>query len=215
MATTKWGRKETMIWPPHSPIYTYGAVFIAVVLTGLLHLLPVQLWQRLVTAFLYADLYPIEHRRSNRSGPPEQLSDAHGGRSRNSTASGDERRRDRRHNAGTGRQTHSTCALAVRLAERLCSALPRTGAELYRRVLECLPQKCDLRWRWSFRHLRAPALFRSRITDHPAPIFYRQGRTTAATTEIRTTTERSRDDDAERIQPQGRWRWHRHQDRRG
>jgi hypothetical protein len=35
MATTKWGRKETMIWPPHSPIYTYGAVFMAVVLTGL------------------------------------------------------------------------------------------------------------------------------------------------------------------------------------
>src|SRR5208283_2728662 len=35
MATTKWGRKETMIWPPHSAIYTYGAVFTAVVLTGL------------------------------------------------------------------------------------------------------------------------------------------------------------------------------------
>ena len=35
MATTKWGRKETMIWPPHSPIYTYGAVFMAVILTGL------------------------------------------------------------------------------------------------------------------------------------------------------------------------------------
>ena len=31
---TKWGRKETIIWPPHSPIYTYGAVFIAVILTG-------------------------------------------------------------------------------------------------------------------------------------------------------------------------------------
>src|ERR1700676_952371 len=35
MATTKWGRKETMIWPPHSPIFTYGAVFMACVLTGL------------------------------------------------------------------------------------------------------------------------------------------------------------------------------------
>ena len=34
MAMTKWGRKETVIWPPHSPIYTCGAVFIAVVLTG-------------------------------------------------------------------------------------------------------------------------------------------------------------------------------------
>src|SRR5271169_4331631 len=35
MAMTKWGRKESIIWPPHSPIYTYGAVFIALVLTGL------------------------------------------------------------------------------------------------------------------------------------------------------------------------------------
>lgn len=32
----KWGRKETIIWPPHSPIYTYGAIFIAVILTGFL-----------------------------------------------------------------------------------------------------------------------------------------------------------------------------------
>ena len=34
MATTQWGRKETIIFPPHSPIYTYGAVFLAFVLTG-------------------------------------------------------------------------------------------------------------------------------------------------------------------------------------
>jgi hypothetical protein len=35
MAITKWGRKESIIWPPHSPIYTYGAVFVAITLTGL------------------------------------------------------------------------------------------------------------------------------------------------------------------------------------
>src|ERR1700733_9244469 len=35
MAMTKWGRKETIIWPPHGPIHTCGAVFVAVVLTGL------------------------------------------------------------------------------------------------------------------------------------------------------------------------------------
>jgi len=35
MASTKWGRKETTIWPPHSPIYTYGALFLATVLTAL------------------------------------------------------------------------------------------------------------------------------------------------------------------------------------
>jgi type IV secretory pathway TraG/TraD family ATPase VirD4 len=31
---TQWGRKETVIWPPHSPIYTYGAVFLTLILTG-------------------------------------------------------------------------------------------------------------------------------------------------------------------------------------
>jgi type IV secretory pathway TraG/TraD family ATPase VirD4 len=35
MATAQWGRKETIIFPPHSPIYTYGAVFLAVIATGL------------------------------------------------------------------------------------------------------------------------------------------------------------------------------------
>ena len=32
--TSQWGRKESVIWPPHSPIYTYGALFLAVILTG-------------------------------------------------------------------------------------------------------------------------------------------------------------------------------------
>ena len=34
MATIQWGRKETIIFPPHNPIYSYGAVFLALVLTG-------------------------------------------------------------------------------------------------------------------------------------------------------------------------------------
>jgi type IV secretory pathway TraG/TraD family ATPase VirD4 len=34
MASQQWGRKETIIFPPHSPIYTYGAIFLALVLTG-------------------------------------------------------------------------------------------------------------------------------------------------------------------------------------
>jgi type IV secretory pathway TraG/TraD family ATPase VirD4 len=35
VTTAQWGRKETIIFPPHSPIYTYGAVFLAVIATGL------------------------------------------------------------------------------------------------------------------------------------------------------------------------------------
>src|SRR5579862_4567629 len=32
---THWGRKETIIFPPHSPLYSYGAIFVSVMLTGL------------------------------------------------------------------------------------------------------------------------------------------------------------------------------------
>ena len=35
MPKTTWGRKETIIWPRHMPVYTYSAVFAAVVLTGM------------------------------------------------------------------------------------------------------------------------------------------------------------------------------------
>jgi hypothetical protein len=31
MAKTNWGRKETIIWPRHVPIYAYGTIFLAVV----------------------------------------------------------------------------------------------------------------------------------------------------------------------------------------
>jgi hypothetical protein len=34
MASQQWGRKETVIFPPHSAIYTYGAVFLAFVMAG-------------------------------------------------------------------------------------------------------------------------------------------------------------------------------------
>lgn len=34
--TTRWGRKETVIWPPRKPIHTWGAAFLALVLTGIL-----------------------------------------------------------------------------------------------------------------------------------------------------------------------------------
>lgn len=32
---TQWGRKETVIWPRHAPIYTYGAMFLTLVFTGM------------------------------------------------------------------------------------------------------------------------------------------------------------------------------------
>ena len=35
MAKTTWGRKETIVWPQYRLIYTYGAVFAAILLTAL------------------------------------------------------------------------------------------------------------------------------------------------------------------------------------
>ena len=34
MAEVIWGRKETIIWPPHKPIYTLGALFLGLIATG-------------------------------------------------------------------------------------------------------------------------------------------------------------------------------------
>src|SRR5579875_1644716 len=33
MPKTAWGRKETLIWPRHAPVYTYGVAFAVAVLT--------------------------------------------------------------------------------------------------------------------------------------------------------------------------------------
>jgi len=34
MNTTQWGRKETIVRPPHAPVYSFAAAFAAVILTG-------------------------------------------------------------------------------------------------------------------------------------------------------------------------------------
>ena len=34
MAEITWGRKETIVWPPHKPIYTLGALFLGLIATG-------------------------------------------------------------------------------------------------------------------------------------------------------------------------------------
>ena len=34
MTATQWGRKETIVRPPHAPVYSFGAAFVGLVLTG-------------------------------------------------------------------------------------------------------------------------------------------------------------------------------------
>ncbi len=56
MAKTTWGRKETIIWPQHRPIYTYGAIFIAVFLTAVFLYRSSSVHRYAVAAILYAGL---------------------------------------------------------------------------------------------------------------------------------------------------------------
>ncbi|HVJ07870.1 MAG TPA: type IV secretion system DNA-binding domain-containing protein [Acidisarcina sp.] len=60
MPKTIWGRKETIIWPQNKPIYTYTAIFVAVVLTVLL----VFGWLRFFSAPLQWFYMPVYARTS-------------------------------------------------------------------------------------------------------------------------------------------------------
>ena len=71
MAMTKWGRKESIIWPPHSPIYTYGAVFMALVLTGFFLYCRFTFGNSPLQRFYTPTYIPIERCRSNRHEPAE------------------------------------------------------------------------------------------------------------------------------------------------
>ena len=202
-----------MIWPPHSPIYTYGAVFIAVVLTGFFHLLPVHLRQR--APYNVSIRRPTSDRALQAQSRPSRRNNyrmlmlgARGIPPRLAT------------NADvTDGTTPEPGGKPIPLALSR-SALQSGYVLLYLgpeqnyndASLSAYLKSAVYGGDSLFDIYKLPLLFRSGITHHPAPIFYRQGRATAATTEIRTTPERPRDDDAERVQQQGRWKWHRHQD---
>jgi type IV secretory pathway TraG/TraD family ATPase VirD4 len=60
MAKTAWGRKETIVWPYHIPIYAYSATFLSAVLTFLF----VSGWIRFETAPLQRFYLPVFERTS-------------------------------------------------------------------------------------------------------------------------------------------------------
>lgn len=60
MAKTTWGRKETIIWPQNRPLYTYAAIFGAVILTALF----VYGWLRFFTKPLQWFYTPVYARTS-------------------------------------------------------------------------------------------------------------------------------------------------------
>src|SRR6202044_2854061 len=71
MATMHWGRRETIIFPPHSAIYTYGALFFAVILTGLFVYLRFTFGNTALQRFYT----PIYIRSSVTGGPPPSRKD--------------------------------------------------------------------------------------------------------------------------------------------
>ena len=191
-------------------IYVWGAVHDGR-FDRAFSLLPVRLRQQPPTAFLYSDLHPIECCGRNRSDPQRQLPDAHGGRSWNSTATGDGRRRDRRKDARTGQQADPACAVATRPCSTAMSCFTKDRAEGYIDAsLNAYLKSAVYGGDSLFDLLQAPTIVRTALTDHSAPIFDHQGCATAEATEVRKTTKRPRADDAEAVQRRGPRRWNRH-----
>ena len=60
MAKTTWGRRETIVWPYHIPIYAYSAAFVSAVLTFLF----VCGWIRFGTTPLQRYYLPLYERTS-------------------------------------------------------------------------------------------------------------------------------------------------------
>jgi len=60
MAKTTWGRKETIVWPYHIPIYAYSAAFAAAALTFVF----VCAWIRFATTPLQRYYLPLYERTS-------------------------------------------------------------------------------------------------------------------------------------------------------
>jgi hypothetical protein len=116
MATMHLGRKETIIFPPHGAVYTYGAVFFALILTGLFVYLRFTFGNTPLQRFYT----PIYIRSSVAGGVSasrkRQVPPGDDRRSRNPAATGHGRGRERRQHTGTGNETASACALQVRLA---------------------------------------------------------------------------------------------------
>ena len=190
MATTKWGRKETIIWPPHSPIYTYGAVFMAVVLTGLFLYCRFTFGnsslQRFYTPIYIRSSVAGAIGASRRDNYRMLMVGARGIAPRLAT------------NADvTDGKTPEPGGKPIPLALSQL-ALQRGYTLLYLgpeqsyidALLSAYLKSAVYGGDGSLRPLQAPAAFRSAVTGHPSPVLYRQGRTTTETTEVRTTSLR-------------------------
>ena len=56
---TQWGRKETIIWPPHVPMLSYTAVATALLCTCLLVWQAVRIWAGTSPEELHHGVHPL------------------------------------------------------------------------------------------------------------------------------------------------------------
>ena len=129
MAKTTWGRKETIIWPRHMPIYTYGLAFAVVALTFYC-CVHSHSRRHAIAAVLPAGLRAhIGHRRVQPT-PPQHLPDALRQWPRRCAAACHEWRCGAGQNAGAGRQADPAGALAGRRGSTVtrCSFVARSAA---------------------------------------------------------------------------------------
>ena len=129
MAKTTWGRKETIIWPHHRPLYTYGAIVLAVVLT-VLFLCYRFAFSHAVAAVLHSALCAHLSNRLVPSAAPEQRTGCSSSREGRCSAACHERRRNAWEDTGAERTNAPSCAFGLGSATRLHLALSWPATEL-------------------------------------------------------------------------------------
>jgi len=193
---TKWGRKESIIWPHTARFIRTGRIRI-VVLAGLF--LTVGSPSQTAPTALHAHLHPIERCRSNRNEPRDNYRCSWWALAEINRVSR-RTRRDGRHDAATGGKP-----IPLALSQPPCNAatLFFTWTEQsYIDASWCLSQECVYGSDGLFDLYKLPLLSVC-YHGHPAPIFPAKTSPTQGA-EIRTTTEGPRDDDSEGVQRQGR-----------
>ena len=151
-----WGRKETIIWPPHAPIVSYGAIAAALLLTCLL------MWQRLKLQDVSAPA-ELHHRvRSLRSWSPVQssreLQAGDAGRSEGKAQACPARRSDQRHQPTLPNGKTVPIGISdLAAAQGYAWVLPRPGDEAAGRRNAPLASGRGLREPGTFRPVRGEA----------------------------------------------------------
>ena len=130
MAKTTWGRKETIIWPQNRPIYTYAAIFSAMILTAVFVLWMASLSHEAVAVVLRSGLCPHFCLRHLQPDAQKRVPDALSYRPRTEAGAGDEWGCRAWKDAGARWPRHPSGALCHGTSAWERPALSRAGTEL-------------------------------------------------------------------------------------